>query len=187
MSRLLVLLSSLPLLLLSDHGVIILGGEGPQGPVDTVSVLTESGWCPSENVIIPPLPIAASGLTAHHGQVVGSHDDREYLMVCGFPGESACYQISPLNGHFVWTPVGAEEEDIDMEVLEYVHSYTNMIKGGVISMWINKESGEYQFLWSPMIRTSADAGFEQMAGWYKDSVPNLTSDSPSLGTYAHLS
>ena len=54
-------------------------------------------------------------------------------------------------------------------------------------MWINNESGEYQFLWSPMIRTSPDAGFEQMAGWYKEGVPSLTADSPSLGTYAHLS
>merc|ERR1711892_705894 len=48
----LVLLSSLPQLL-ADHGVIILGGQGLDGPLDTVSVLTESGWCPQENVIIP--------------------------------------------------------------------------------------------------------------------------------------
>jgi hypothetical protein len=58
MSCLLLLVASLPLLLSSDHGVIIFGGEGPDGPVDTVSVLTENGWCPSQNMIIPPLPMA---------------------------------------------------------------------------------------------------------------------------------
>merc|ERR1712123_378081 len=184
----LVLLSSLPQLL-ADHGVIILGGQGPDGPLDTVSVLTESGWCPQENVIIPPLPMAAEGLTAHHGQMVGDGADgeREYLMVCGFPEESACYQISPLNGHYVWTPVETEEDDLDMDVLEYVHSYDNMIKGGVTSMWMNKNSGEFEFLYSPMHKTSPDAGADKMAGWYKSSVPNLVANSPSLGTYVDRS
>ena len=131
--------------------------------------------------------MAAPDLTAHHGKVVGTSEEREYLMVCGFTGDSACYQISPLNGHLVWTPVMAEEEDLDMSMLEYVHSYTNMIKDGVTSMWMNKSTGEYQFLWSPMNRKSPDVGFDQMAGWYKDSVPTLTTDFPSLGSYAHLS
>merc|ERR1719193_723583 len=123
MLALLLLLSSSPLLLATDHGVIILGGEGPDGPLDTVAVLTESGWCPPENIIIPSLPLAATGLIAHHGNM-NAQGEREYLVLCGFPGETSCFQISPLNGHFVWTPVGVE--DIDMEVLEYVHSYDNM-------------------------------------------------------------
>ena len=67
-------------------------------------------------------------------------------MVCGFPGETSCFQISPLSGHFVWTPVSVEDESINMEVLEYVHSYDNMIKNGVTSMWLNKNTGEYEFL-----------------------------------------
>jgi hypothetical protein len=87
----------------------------------------------------------------------------------------------------VWTPVGAEEESIDMGVLEYVHSYSNLIKGGVDSMWMNKETGEYQFLWSPMNRIDQDSGYEQMAGWYQDGLPNLAADFPALGTYDHLS
>merc|ERR1711915_439805 len=144
--------------------------------------------CPPDAVIIPPLPKPQTGLTGHHGRIVGSTEDREYLMVCGFTGlESACFQISPLNGHFTWTPVGVEDESIDMSTLEYVHSYTNMIKDGVTSMWLNKDSGEYEFLWSPMIRSDTDAGFEQMAGWSRDSVPNLVMESPSLGAYAYLS
>merc|ERR1712215_619020 len=172
----------------TDHGVIILGGEGPDGPLDSIAVLTETGWCPPDAVIIPPLPKPQTGLTGHHGRIVGSTVDREYLMVCGFTGlESACFQISPLNGHFTWTPVGVEDESIDMSTLEYVHSYTNMIKDGVTSMWLDKDSGEYEFLWSPMIRSDADASFEQMAGWYRDSVPNLVMESPSLGEYAYLS
>jgi len=188
MGFLLLLLTFPPLLLSSDHGVIILGGEGEDGPVDTVSLLTEEGWCPPENVILPPLPMAASELTAHHGQSPWNEpEERPYLMVCGFPEGAACYQISPLNGHIVWTPVKAEDPGIDMSMLEYVHSYSNMIKGGVSSMWINKTSGEYQFLWSPMVRNGEDVGFEQMAGWYFDQVPNLSPNFYDLGMYARLS
>jgi len=176
MLALLLLLSSSPLLLCTDHGVIILGGEGPDGPLDTVAVLTESGWCPPENIIIPPLPLAATGLTAHH--------THSYLVLCGFPGETSCFQISPLNGHFVWTPVGVEDEDINMDVLEYVHSYDNMIKNGISSMWLNKNTGEYEFLWSPMVRNGDDAGFEEMAGWYRDQVPNLPA---TRGPYVNVS
>merc|ERR1712061_61939 len=101
--------------------------------MDTVSLLTEDGWCPPENVILPPLP------------------------------------------------------GIDMSMLEYVHSYSNMIKGGVSSMWVNQTSGEYQFLWSPMHRNGADVGFEQMAGWYFDQVPNLSPNFYDLGIYARSS
>jgi len=176
------LLSTLPLLLCTDHGVIILGGDGPEGPLDNVAVLTESGWCPPDNVIIPPLPMPATGLTAHHGTMDSSH--REYLVVCGFPGESACFQISPLNGHFEWTPVGVEDEDINMEELEYVHSYDNMIKNGVTSMWLNTNTQEYEFLWSPMTKNGEDAGWEEMAGWYRDQVPNLPA---TLGPYVAMS
>ena len=74
MSCLLLLVAFLPLLLSSDHGVIILGGEVPGEPVATVSVLTENGWCPTERLIIPPLPLAASGLIAHHDCLVGPHE-----------------------------------------------------------------------------------------------------------------
>jgi len=177
-----LLLSTIRLLLCTDHGVIILGGDGPEGPLDNVAVLTESGWCPPENIIIPPLPMPATGLTAHHGAADSSH--REYLVVCGFPGETACFQISPLNGHFEWTPVGVEDEDINMEELQYVHSYDNMIKNGVTSMWLNMNTQEYEFLWSPMTKNGEDAGWEEMAGWYRDQVPNLPA---TLGPYVDLS
>ena len=177
-----LLLSTIRLLLCTDHGVIILGGDGPEGPLDNVAVLTESGWCPPENTIIPPLPMPATGLTAHHGAADSSH--REYLVVCGFPGETACFQISPLNGHFEWTPVGVEDEDINMEELQYVHSYDNMIKNGVTSMWLNMNTQEYEFLWSPMTKNGEDAGWEEMGGWYRDQVPNLPA---TLGPYVDLS
>ena len=177
-----LLLSTIRLLLCTDHGVIILGGDGPEGPLDNVAVLTESGWCPPENIIIPPLPMPATGLTAHHGAADSSH--REYLVVCGFPGETACFQISPLNGHFEWTPVGVEDEDINMEELQYVHSYDNMIKNGVTSMWLNMNTQEYEFLWSPMTKNGEDAGWEEMGGWYRDQVPNLPA---TLGPYVDLS
>ena len=34
-----------------------------------------------------------------------------------------------------------EDESINMEELEYVHSYDNMIKNGLTSMWLNKNTG----------------------------------------------
>jgi len=148
-----------------------------------VAVLTESGWCPPENVIVPPLPMPAAGLTAHHANFE-IPEQREYLMVCGFPGDFSCYQSSPLNGAFGWNPVSTEDEDIDMTVLEYVHSYDNMIKNGVTSMWLNKNSGEYEFLWSPMMHPGGNAGAEEMVGWYRDQVPGLPA---TLGPYVNLS
>merc|ERR1719481_2267803 len=72
----------------SDHGVLIFGGEGPEGLLDTVSVLTEHGWCPQDKVLLPPLPMAATGLTAYHGYE--NENVRPFIVVCGFPGESAC-------------------------------------------------------------------------------------------------
>jgi len=173
----------------SDFGVVIFGGESPGGVVDTVSVLTKKGWCPKENVIIPPLPMASSGLEAVQGPYRDWGDGRksQYIVVCGFPGNQACYYTAPLDGRLFWTPVEAmigdgDNMNVDMNELEFIHAFTNM-KAGISSLWKNKKSGQLEFLWS-MAEWDRNPG-SKMYGWLReDSFPGLPKNS--LGIYPKL-
>merc|ERR1719347_84062 len=162
----------------SDHGVLIFGGEGPEGLLNTVSVLTEHGWCPQDKVLLPPLPMAATGLTAYHGYE--NENVRPFIVVCGFPGESACYYTS-LSSQ-VWRPMGLYEEDIVMADLEFVTMFANYMGGGLKSVWRNKTTGMYDFLWAP--GAAQDDG--AMVGWMRHSTP-ASLDSAALGSEPRLS
>ena len=39
-----------------DEGLLFVGGEGADGPLDTIHLLTKDGWC--KNLDLPPLPEA---------------------------------------------------------------------------------------------------------------------------------
>merc|ERR1711936_113332 len=150
--------------LASDHGVLLFGGEGPDGPVDTVSVLTEQGWCPQDHVLLPSLPMAASGLAAYHGYE--TEQGRPFIAVCGFPGDHPCYYTTLTNP--VWLPMGLYDEDINLAELEFVTMFANYMGGGLKSMWRNKTSGNYDWLWAP--GAAEDGG--GMVGWLRQSTPD---------------
>jgi len=149
----------------SDLGLIIFGGEGPDGPLSTVSVLTENGWCPQENILLPPLPVAASNLKAFHGIETNL---RPYIVVCGFPGDIPCYETTL--SFPTWRAVGLYDKTIDMSELEFVDMYENYKAGALTSMWKNKTSGMFDFLWTPG-QLDPDSG--EMVGWMRDDIPSI--------------
>jgi len=183
MNWLVLVLFLLPLqVLTSDHGVIIFGGEGPDGPVDTVSVLTEHGWCPQDHVLLPSLPLAASGLTAYYGFELGIWG-RPFIVVCGFPGDIACYYTS-LNNPW-WRPMGLRDGDINMSELEFVSMFENYMGGGLQSVWKNKTTGMYDMLWAP---GNQEAG--EMVGWKRLKPADMyppSLDGGALGSHPKLS
>ena len=184
-SRMFMARLSWPLLLLplqvltSDHGVLIFGGEGPDGPVDTVSVLTEQGWCPQEHVLLPSLPLAASHLSAYHGYE--TEQGRPFIVVCGFPGDQPCYYTTLTNP--VWQPMGLYEEDINLAELEFVTMFANYMGGGLKSMWRNKTSGMYSQRLSLLVFT-AQLQLQLNLSWC-DTVLTFNNNSSPLQLLHH--
>merc|ERR1712212_974998 len=66
--------------------------------------------------------------------------------------------------------------------LEFITMYDNYMGGGLASMWRNKTSGMYDFLWAP--GAALDDG--EMVGWMgHDTQPSISGDA--LGSDPRLS
>jgi len=141
-----------------DLAIIVLGGEGPDGLLDTVDVLTtEQGWCPEDKVKIPKLPMAAGNLTAHFG-------GRQFLVVCGFPGDHACFHISPANGDMEWQPlIDHSGFDVGLSELEYISSTDNHERMGISGLFRRKNDSSFRMLWNPLGRLGEAEN--KMTGW----------------------
>jgi len=140
-----------------DLAIIVLGGEGPDGLLDTVDVLTtEQGWCPEDKVKIPKLPMAAGNLTAHYGST-------GFLVVCGFPGVHACFHISPAIGHMEWQPlIDHASFDVGLSELEYISSTDSHMRQGVTGLFRRKNDSSFKLLWNVIQEM---AGENRMTGW----------------------
>merc|ERR1712025_545698 len=146
-----------------DLAIIVLGGEGPDGLLDTVDVLTtEQGWCPEDKVRIPKLPMAAGNLTAHYGPDYASASG--FLAVCGFPGDHACFHISPGNGHMEWQPVLNQYEELDLSEHEYISSTESHQRKGMSGLFRRKNDGSFRMLWNPLGDNGEEAP-NRMTGW----------------------
>jgi len=88
-----------------DEGLLFVGGEGPDGPLDTIHLLTKDGWC--KNLDLPPLPEALPSPSVYFpdwSKLNYPEDYKEYVVLCGFSSGKLCRYARP--GNEEWTEEG---------------------------------------------------------------------------------
>merc|ERR1719341_2918155 len=87
------------------EGVLVVGGEGAQGPLQELHLLTNTGWC--QNIDLPKLPeplVQPSVLLADYSIFSNiSPEVKEYVIVCGFATETVCRYAGV--GDAEWKPM----------------------------------------------------------------------------------